>query len=57
MHATKKIELKKFNPRKEDARDTLTAWLSFLANPVFMDAEFLQIEEVKDAMETMKYIS
>jgi predicted transposase/invertase (TIGR01784 family) len=51
------IELKKFNPQKEDIRDTLTAWLSFLANPVFMDAEFLQIEEVKEAMETLKYIS
>jgi predicted transposase/invertase (TIGR01784 family) len=51
------IELQKFDPQKEDALDTLTAWLSFLKDPVFMDAAFLQVDEVKEAMETLKYIS
>jgi flagellar biosynthesis/type III secretory pathway protein FliH len=35
----------------------LTAWLSFLKNPVFMDDAFLEIKEVKAAMEALKYIS
>ncbi|MDR1031867.1 MAG: Rpn family recombination-promoting nuclease/putative transposase [Holosporales bacterium] len=51
------IELPKFNPKKADAQDLLTAWLSFLKDPIFMDASFLQVEEVHEAMETLKYIS
>jgi predicted transposase/invertase (TIGR01784 family) len=51
------IELPKFNPKKADARDLLTAWLSFLKDPIFMDESFLQVKEVKKAMETLKYIS
>jgi predicted transposase/invertase (TIGR01784 family) len=51
------IELPKFNPKKADARDLLTVWLSFLKDPIFMDESFLQIEEVHEAMETLKYIS
>jgi predicted transposase/invertase (TIGR01784 family) len=51
------IELPKFNPKDADAADLLTAWLSFLKNPVFMDDTFLEIKEVKAAMEALKYIS
>ncbi|MDR2646102.1 MAG: Rpn family recombination-promoting nuclease/putative transposase, partial [Holosporaceae bacterium] len=51
------IELPKFNPKKEDRRDLLTAWLSFLKDPIFMDESFLKVEEVHEAMETLKYIS
>jgi predicted transposase/invertase (TIGR01784 family) len=51
------IELPKFNPKDADAADLLTAWLSFLKNPVFMDDAFLEIKEVKAAMEALKYIS
>ncbi|MDR1236113.1 MAG: Rpn family recombination-promoting nuclease/putative transposase [Holosporaceae bacterium] len=51
------IELAKFNPKKADRRDLLTAWLSFLKDPIFMDESFLQVEEVHEAMETLKYIS
>ncbi|MDR2780963.1 MAG: Rpn family recombination-promoting nuclease/putative transposase, partial [Holosporaceae bacterium] len=51
------IELPKFNPKKADTRDLLTAWLSFLKDPIFMDESFLQVKEVKEAMETLKYIS
>jgi predicted transposase/invertase (TIGR01784 family) len=51
------IELPKFNPKNADARDLLTGWLSFLKNPIFMDEAFLQVEEVKEAMNTLKYIS
>jgi flagellar biosynthesis/type III secretory pathway protein FliH len=51
------IELPKFNPQDADAADLLTAWLSFLKNPVFMDDAFLEIKEVKAAMEALKYIS
>jgi predicted transposase/invertase (TIGR01784 family) len=51
------IELPKFNPKNADKRDLLTGWLSFLQNPVFMDASYLEVQEIKDAMETLKYIS
>jgi predicted transposase/invertase (TIGR01784 family) len=51
------IELPKFNPKKANAKDLLTAWLSFLKDPIFMDESFLKIEEVHEAMETLKYIS
>jgi hypothetical protein len=51
------IELPKFNPKKADAKDLLTAWLSFLKDPIFMDESFLRVKEVKDTMETLKYIS
>jgi predicted transposase/invertase (TIGR01784 family) len=51
------IELKKFNPQKADAHDLLTAWLSFLKNPVLMNTSFLEEEEVSKAMDTLKYMS
>lgn len=51
------IELSKFNPKDGDAKDLLTAWLSFLKDPVLMDDAFLEIREVKRAMDTLKYIS
>ncbi|MDR0753522.1 MAG: Rpn family recombination-promoting nuclease/putative transposase [Holosporaceae bacterium] len=51
------VELQRFDPKKADRRDLLTAWLSFLKNPIFMDETFLEIEEIKEAMETLKYIS
>jgi predicted transposase/invertase (TIGR01784 family) len=51
------IELPKFNPKNEDMHDLLTGWLSFLKNPIFMDESFLHVKEVKEAMETLKYIS
>jgi predicted transposase/invertase (TIGR01784 family) len=51
------IELSKFNPKNADSRDLLAGWLSFLQNPVFLDKEFLNVPEVNDAMETLKYIS
>ncbi|MDR2645653.1 MAG: Rpn family recombination-promoting nuclease/putative transposase [Holosporaceae bacterium] len=51
------IELEKFNPKNADARDLLTAWLSFLKDPIFIDESFLKVEEVKGALERLKYIS
>ncbi|MDR1982974.1 MAG: Rpn family recombination-promoting nuclease/putative transposase [Holosporaceae bacterium] len=51
------IELPKFNPQNADSRDLLAGWLSFLQNPVFLDKEFLNVPEMNDAMETLKYIS
>jgi len=51
------IELQKFNPKKADAQALLTAWLSFLKDPIFMDEVFLKVPEVHDAMNTLKYIS
>jgi predicted transposase/invertase (TIGR01784 family) len=51
------IELPKFNPKNADMHDLLTGWLSFLKNPIFMDESFLKVKEVKEAMETLKYIS
>jgi predicted transposase/invertase (TIGR01784 family) len=51
------IELEKFNPKNADSRDLLTGWLSFLQNPAFMDESFLNVPEVKGAMDTLKYIS
>ncbi|MDR0625409.1 MAG: Rpn family recombination-promoting nuclease/putative transposase [Holosporales bacterium] len=51
------IELPKFNPKSADAKDLLTAWLAFLKDPVFIDSEFLQKNEIKEALDTLKYIS
>jgi predicted transposase/invertase (TIGR01784 family) len=51
------VELEKFNPQNADARDLLTAWLSFLKDPILMDESFLKIEGIKDAMNRLKYIS
>ncbi|MDR1597776.1 MAG: Rpn family recombination-promoting nuclease/putative transposase, partial [Holosporales bacterium] len=51
------IELQKFDPKNADAKDMLTAWLSFLKDPVYMDKAFLDIDEVSTAMDTLKYIS
>jgi predicted transposase/invertase (TIGR01784 family) len=51
------VELRKFDPKNSDKRDLLNGWLSFLQNPCFMDASFLKIKEINDAMETLKYIS
>ena len=51
------IELNKFDPRTENQQNLLTAWLSFLKNPAFMDQKFLKIKEVNEAMRTLKYIS
>jgi predicted transposase/invertase (TIGR01784 family) len=51
------IELQKFDPKNADKRDMRDGWLSFLQNPVFLDKEFLNVPEINDAMETLKYIS
>jgi predicted transposase/invertase (TIGR01784 family) len=51
------VELEKFNPKDADAQDLLTAWLSFLKDPLLLDEVFLKIKEVKDAMDRLKYIS
>jgi predicted transposase/invertase (TIGR01784 family) len=51
------VELPKFDPKSADKRELLNGWLSFLQNPCFMDASFLDVREIKDAMETLKYIS
>jgi predicted transposase/invertase (TIGR01784 family) len=51
------IELPKFNPKNADKRDLLTGWLSFIKNPCFMDDSYLNVKEIRDAMETLKYIS
>lgn len=51
------IELKKFDPKNADKRDMLAGWLSFLQDPVFLDKDFLNVPEINDAMETLKYIS
>ena len=51
------IELPKFRPKKADAMEILEGWLSFLQNPGFLDEEFLKVPEMKEAMETLKYIS
>jgi predicted transposase/invertase (TIGR01784 family) len=51
------IELQKFDPKNADKRRLRDGWLSFLQNPCFMDASFLKIKEINDAMETLKYIS
>jgi predicted transposase/invertase (TIGR01784 family) len=49
--------LQKFDPKNADKRRLRDGWLSFLQNPCFMDASFLKIKEINDAMETLKYIS
>jgi hypothetical protein len=51
------IELKKFNLEEADAQEILTAWLAFLKDPVLLKEDFLKIEEVKEAMARLKYIS
>lgn len=51
------IELDKFNPKNADMHDLLTAWLTFLKNPVLMDEAFLKIKEVASAMNRLKYMS
>lgn len=51
------IELPKFNPKKADSKNLLTAWLSFLKDPIFMDEVFLKVPEVYEAMDTLKHIS
>jgi predicted transposase/invertase (TIGR01784 family) len=51
------IELQKFNPKNADMHDLLTAWFSFLKDPLFMDESFLEIKEIKKAMDTLKYVS
>ncbi|MDR2067709.1 MAG: Rpn family recombination-promoting nuclease/putative transposase [Holosporaceae bacterium] len=51
------IELPKFNPKNADKRDLLAGWLSFLQNPVFMDTSYLEVQEIRNAMETLKSIS
>ncbi|MDR1345669.1 MAG: Rpn family recombination-promoting nuclease/putative transposase [Bacteroidales bacterium] len=51
------VELEKFNPKDADAQDLLTAWLSFLKDPLLLDDVFLKIKDVKDAMDRLKYIS
>ena len=51
------IELEKFKPKTPNLKDMLSAWLMFLKNPVFLDKQYLQIEEISEAMDTLKYIS
>ncbi len=35
----------------------LNAWVSFLKDPIYLDDATLEIPEIKDAMDTLKYIS
>lgn len=51
------IELAKFNPKTANLNDMLTAWLSFLKAPEFMDESYLKNKEVEEAMDTLEYIS
>ena len=51
------IELLKFNPKNANTHNLLTAWLSFLKDPILMDEMFLRVPVIHDAMETLKYIS
>jgi predicted transposase/invertase (TIGR01784 family) len=51
------IELQRFNPKNADMKDLLTGWLSFLKDPVYIDKSFLEVTEVRNAMDTLKYIS
>ena len=51
------IELMRFNPKTSGLKELLNAWLSFLKDPIYMNDEYLGIDEVHDAMETLKYIS
>jgi predicted transposase YdaD len=51
------IELKKFNLKEADTQELLTAWLAFLMDPTLLNNDFLKIEEVKEAMDRLKYIS
>ncbi|MDR1208485.1 MAG: Rpn family recombination-promoting nuclease/putative transposase [Holosporales bacterium] len=51
------VEREKFNAKDADAQDLLTAWLSFLKDPLLLDEVFFKIKEVKDAMDRLKYIS
>jgi hypothetical protein len=51
------IELPKFDPKSADKRELRNGWLSFLQDPYFMDASFLDVTEINGAMETLKYIS
>ena len=51
------IELAKFNPKTANLNDMLTAWLSFLKAPEFMDKNYLKNKEVEEAMDTLEYIS
>ncbi|MDR1208373.1 MAG: Rpn family recombination-promoting nuclease/putative transposase [Holosporales bacterium] len=51
------IELQKFEPKNEDAKDMLTAWLSFLKDPLLMNHAFLDNQYVREAMNTLVYIS
>ena len=51
------IELAKFNPKTANLNDMLTAWLSFLKAPEFMDKSYLKNKEVEEAMGTLEYIS
>jgi predicted transposase/invertase (TIGR01784 family) len=51
------IELPKFCPQDAPAQDLLTGWLAFLKDPVGMDRTYMDVQEVKEAMNTLKYIS
>ncbi len=51
------LELNKFKPKTDCQQDMLNAWVSFLKDPIYLDDATLEISEIKDAMETLKYIS
>jgi predicted transposase/invertase (TIGR01784 family) len=51
------VELPKFKPKSEEMQELLTAWLLFLKNPGLLDQEFLEVQEIKDAMSRLQYIS
>ncbi|MDR1597335.1 MAG: Rpn family recombination-promoting nuclease/putative transposase [Holosporales bacterium] len=51
------IEMPKFDPKKADPEKPLTAWLSFLKDPAHMDKQFLKIDEIGAAMDTLQSIS
>ena len=51
------IELEKFNIASIDTNDMLDGWLSFLINPLSVNAEFFEDKNMKQALETLKTIS
>lgn len=51
------IELQKFDPKSADKNDPLTAWLAFFKDPASLDASFLEVKEVNEALNTLRLIS
>ncbi|MDR2464031.1 MAG: Rpn family recombination-promoting nuclease/putative transposase, partial [Holosporales bacterium] len=51
------IELPKFKSEQADAQDLMTVWLEFLINPSHLNEAYLEVKEVGEAMNRLKYIS